>query len=76
MLKPSVSNYNAIDLIIKRCAKFVFNLSKFDSVSGLISSSLKWLFAKFLYKCDILKIAYKMYNNIGPEYFINYLNIG
>jgi hypothetical protein len=40
-LIPS-SNHKSVDNIIKRCARYIYGLLKFDSVSNLISSDLNW----------------------------------
>jgi hypothetical protein len=72
-LKSSSCNYKSIDSVIRRGARFVYSLMKFDSVSDLICTDLNWLFCKYQYKLDVLKLAYKSINNIGPLYFKNYL---
>jgi hypothetical protein len=72
-MKSSSSNYKALDNIIRRSARFVFGLMKFDSVSDIICSRLNWFFSKYQYKLDCLKLAYKVYNNICPLYFRDYL---
>jgi hypothetical protein len=40
----------------KRCARYVFGFSKFDSVSDLICDDVKWLFSKYLVQENILKL--------------------
>jgi hypothetical protein len=67
------TNYKVVDLVIKRSARFVYGLLKFDSVTDLICSDLQWLFSKYQYKLDVLKLAYKVCNNICPLYFRDYL---
>jgi hypothetical protein len=71
-MKSSSSNYKAVDNII-RSARFVFGLMKFDSVSDIICSRLNWFFSKYQYKLNCLKLAYKVYCNICPLYFRDYL---
>jgi hypothetical protein len=65
--------FKECDLLIKRCARYVFGFSKFDSVSDLICDDLKWLFSKYLVQENILKLSYKILNGIAPLYFRNYL---
>jgi hypothetical protein len=72
-MKSSSSNYKAVDNVIRRSARFVFCLMKFNSVSYIICSRLNWFFSKYQYKLDCLKLAYKVYNNICPLYFRDYL---
>jgi hypothetical protein len=67
------SNYKIIDLLIKKCARYVFNLLKYDSVTELVCTQLGWLFSKYHQQFETLKLAYKVVNNIGPLYFRNYL---
>lgn len=73
-LKHSVNNYKSVDSIIKRCGRFVYGLLKYDSVTESICLDLHWLFAKYQYKLDVLKFAYKSINNIVPLYFRDYLS--
>jgi hypothetical protein len=55
-LKPNL--HKETDILIKRCARYVFGLSKYDSVSDLICEDLKWLFSKYLVQHNVLKLAY------------------
>jgi hypothetical protein len=74
-LKPSPCNYKAIDNIIRRSARFVYGLLKYDSVTNLICSDLAWLYAKYQYKLDVLKLSYNILNNLSPVYFRNYISL-
>jgi hypothetical protein len=73
-LKHSVPNYKNVDSIIKRCARFLYGLLKYNSVTESICSDLHWLFAKYQYELDVLKFAYKVVNNLVPLYFRDYLH--
>jgi hypothetical protein len=64
-----IINYESI----KRSARFVYGLLKYDSVTNLICSDLTWLYAKYQYKMDVLKLAYSIANGLAPVYFKNYL---
>jgi hypothetical protein len=39
-------NYKTIDLLITKCARNVFNLLKYDSVTELVCNELGWFFSK------------------------------
>jgi hypothetical protein len=69
----TTTNYNSIHVTIKRYALFIYNLLKFDSFLDLICSDLNWFFSNYQYRLDVLKLAYKVYSNIGPSYFRDYI---
>lgn len=71
----SMKNLNLIDKLIKTCARFIFNKSKYDSISDILNVDLDWLNAKNLCLFEMAKLSYRMMNNTGPELFHNYLEL-
>lgn len=69
------SNLKCINNILRRCARFVYGKSKFDSISDEIIVDLEWLNANLTNCCkfEMSKIAFNMYNNIGPGIFRDYI---
>jgi hypothetical protein len=65
--------FRDIDLLVKRCARYVYGLAKYDSVSDLICDDLKWLFSKYRVQHNTLKLAHKICHGIAPSYFNDYL---
>jgi hypothetical protein len=73
--KCSKNIENQINKVIRSAARFVLGKRKFDSISLDIVRELGWLDCKFKCKFEVVKIAYKLLNNVCPEYFHNYLVI-
>jgi hypothetical protein len=58
--------------IRRKLSVLVNGLLQFNSGSDLVCSDLNWVFSKYKYNLDVLKLAYKAFNNISPEYFRDY----
>jgi len=74
----SKGNIRTIENVIRFAGRFVLKKRKYDSVKNEITTNLKWLFPKQLYKFELLKIVFMIHNNmcpVCPAYFTNYLQI-
>lgn len=67
------NNLKCVDNIIRKCARFIYNKSKFDNISDEINVDLEWLNATNCCKFEIIKLAVNMNNNVCPKYFYQYL---
>jgi hypothetical protein len=67
------THYKLVERIIRQCGRFIYSLSKYDSVKMIITNELKWLFPKHCHKYELLKLCFLSTRNIVPEYFMNYL---
>ena len=57
-----------------KAGRFVLGLRKYDNVKAAMSTDLKWLFPKYSYYFDVLKLAYNILCRNCPPYFYDYLN--
>ena len=68
------TNIDAVEKVVRRAGRFVLGYNKYDSVKLDITTKLNWLFPEFLYKYDVLKLTYTIFNNTCPNYFNNYID--
>ena len=74
-LNTKDKNIKEIDKFVKKCGRFVFDYGKYDKVKLKISQELKWLFPKYLYEYECLKLVYIIITKNFPHYFNDYLNL-
>jgi len=65
----------AVERIIRRAARFVLGLSKYDKVKLRMSDELKWLLPSKLYQFEVIKLAYGIIYGMCPPYFTNYIDL-
>jgi len=63
-----------VERIVRRSARFVLSLHKYDKVKLRTTDELKWLFPHYLYQYELLKIAYGIFIGQCPQYFEGYLD--
>jgi hypothetical protein len=71
----SRAHQKSIDKIIRSCARYAFNKSKYDSVSYDMTTILKWLNCKYRIQFELLKLAFNIVNGNYPEMFKNYFDL-
>jgi hypothetical protein len=65
--------YKIIQRIIRQSARYIFALTRYDSVKMLISENLKWLFPKYAHQYEVLKLCFMHVRGCVPQYFNEYL---
>jgi hypothetical protein len=70
----SKHNFNEINKIIRACARFIYNKSKYDGISDNINVDLEWLVAENVVKLEMGKVVCKILNGTCPKYFDNYIS--
>jgi hypothetical protein len=71
----SKAHLNAIDKLIRTCARYALDKRKYDSVSLEMTSTLKWLNCKYRIQFELLKFSFKIVYDICPDIFKNYLDL-
>jgi hypothetical protein len=71
----SRAHQKSIDKIIRSCARYALNKSKYDSVSYDMTTILKWLNCKYRIQFELLKLAFNIVNGNCPEMFKNYFDL-
>jgi len=67
-------NTNLVEELIRKCARFVLGIRKYDCVLNLLTNTLFWLMPKYLYIYEALKIVYKICKGDCPDIFNGYLD--
>jgi hypothetical protein len=69
----NTSNFKIIERVFRQASRFVFDLTRFDSVRFLICDELKWLLPKFKQQYEIFKLYFLSCLECVPAYFRDYL---
>jgi hypothetical protein len=69
------STHKTMERILRQCARYIFGLTRYDSVKLRMSEILKWLFPKYLHQYEVLKLCFLSYRGRVPDYFNDYLTI-
>jgi hypothetical protein len=71
----SKAHINAIDKLIRTCARYALDKTKYDQISLDMTSVLRWLNCKYRIQFEQLKFAHKIVNDNCPDIFKNYLDL-
>jgi hypothetical protein len=64
-----------VDKMYRKLARFIFNIRKYDKVTKVINEELEWLDCNFNFQFEIIKLCYKVENNLCPYLFRNFLEL-
>jgi len=62
-------NVKSVDKLIRRSARFLLDINKYDPVKEALTSQLNWLLTDKMYLYSIICIVYKILINDCPMYF-------